>query len=291
MKINRYEIDMLNVEDADAFLIHFFDENEVEHVVLVDAGRYEDGENVAKFIINVYGLYHVDLAICTHCDDDHFGGLLWMIQDMKNNPETSVDIKEIWVNDPGLHCWADEFERKTSDFRTQIQARQVFTLQNGLNLLGVIHALKMSGNRNAGMKVREIFSNNDFTAFDGIIEVIGPSVEYYEEQVLNFRHSMKANKTTPVANDKEDDDTIEIDDTGNVKSKTLDNAVPDDNHHNLSSIIFLFKPTADKIYLFTGDAGEDSFKNLRYQSDWERLKNIFWLKLPHHGSKRNIPVQ
>lgn len=29
-------------------------------------------------------------------------------------------------------------------------------------------------------------------------------------------------------------------------------------------------------------------KNLKYADDWEGLKNIYWLKLPHHGSKRNI---
>lgn len=288
MTVKQYEIDMIDVEDADAFLIHFFDEYDNEYVVLVDAGRYTDGEKVTKFIKETYGKYYVNLAICTHCDDDHYGGLLWMVEDMKNNPRTSVDIKELWMNDPGQHCWADDFERRTSNVRTQAQARKVYTLQNGKNFIDVVNALKDSGNTNAGIRVREVFSDANYTAFDGIIEVIGPSVKYYEDQVLKFRHSMKANKTTPAANDKDDDDKIEIDNAGNVKSQTLDKAVPDDNHHNLSSIIFLFKPTKEKKYLFTGDAGEDSFNNLKYESDWERLKNIFWLKLPHHGSKRNI---
>lgn len=288
MTVSKYEIDMLDLEDADAFLIHFFDENDAEYVVLVDAGRYEDGEKVAKFIKETYGKYHVDLAICTHCDNDHYGGLLWMVEDMKNNPKTSVDILELWMNDPGQHCWANEFERRTSDVRTQAQARKVYTLPNGKNFLDVLKALKNSGNTNDNMSVREVFSNSNYSAFDGIIEVIGPSLEYYEEKVLKFRNDMTPNKTTPAVNDSDDDDTIEIDDVGNVKSKTLDNAVPDDSHHNLSSIIFLFKPAADKLYLFTGDAGEESFKRLKYEKDWERLKNVYWLKLPHHGSKRNI---
>lgn len=288
MTVSKYEIDMLDLEDADAFLIHFFDENDTEHVVLVDAGRYEDGKKVAEFIQTTYDTFHVDLAICTHCDDDHYGGLLWMVEDMKNNPATSVDIKELWMNDPGQHCWANDFERRTSDARTQAQARIVYTLQNGKNFIKVVNDLLNSGNSNAKMKVREVFSNHDYNAFDGIIEVIGPSENYYEEKVLKFRHDMKPNKTTPATNDADDDDTIEIDDAGNVKSTTLDNAVPDDNQHNLSSIIFLFKPTAEKKYLFTGDAGEESFKRLEYKSDWDRLKNIYWLKLPHHGSKRNI---
>jgi len=290
MRVTKYEIDMLDVEDADAFLIHFYDDNNTEYIVLVDAGRYKDGEKVANFIKNTYGAFHVDLAICTHCDDDHYGGLLWMAEDMINHPETSVDIREIWMNDPGRHCWANDFERQKSDARTKNKAREVYSLENGKNFIETVDALRRSGNANAGIKVREIFSDDPigYTAFDGVIEVIGPSIKYYEEQVVKFRHSMKANKTTPADNDKDDDDNIEIDNAGNVKSATLDNATPDDSPHNLSSIIFLFKPVADRKYLFTGDAGEDSFNNLRYVSDWNRLRNIYWLKLPHHGSKRNI---
>ncbi len=291
MTVTNYEIDMLNVKDADAFLIHFFDENDNEHVVLVDAGRYEDGSTVAKFIKETYGARTVDLAICTHCDDDHYGGLLWMIEDMTNHPQTSVDIKELWMNDPGQHCWTSDFERRRCDERTRAQARTVYTLSNGKNLLKTIQKLLDSRNSNSGMTVREVFSdspNGGYMAFEGVVEVIGPSEGYYEAQVLNFHHSMKPNKTTPAANDADDDDTIEIDDAGNVKSKTLDDAVPDDSAHNLSSIIFLFKPETSKLYLFTGDAGADSFENLKYKNDWDRLKDLFWLKLPHHGSKRNI---
>jgi hypothetical protein len=43
MKVTRYEIDMLNVGAADAFLIHIFDDNtDYEYVVLIDGGNYED---------------------------------------------------------------------------------------------------------------------------------------------------------------------------------------------------------------------------------------------------------
>jgi len=122
---------MLDVEDADAFLIRFMDERYNTHIILIDAGRYSDGQKVSDFIKNTYGSYYVDLAICTHCDDDHYGGLLWMVEDMTNNPSTSVDIKELWVNDPGLHSWANDFERRRNDVRVQKQARVVYTLSNG----------------------------------------------------------------------------------------------------------------------------------------------------------------
>lgn len=289
MKTTKYEIDMLDIGDADAFLIRFYDESNNSYVVLIDGGRYEDGPTVHKFIRERYNTFTIDLAVCTHCDDDHYGGLLWLVENMRDNPSDSVDIKELWVNDPGLHSWADEFERRRSDAAVQKQARIVYTLQNGKNFLEVIDSLKASNNSNRNINAHEIFSNSTtFKAFDGIIEVIGPSIEYYEEKVLRFRHSMKANKTSKAANDSDDDDTITTDQSGCVHSRTLDNAIPDDNQHNLSSIILLFLPSNGETYLFTGDAGEESFKRLEYQSDWDRLKNLYWLKLPHHGSKRNI---
>lgn len=280
---------MLDFDDADAFLIRFYDEEDKPYVILIDGGRYSNGETIHKFVRERYNTYTIDLAICTHCDDDHYGGILWLVENMIENPKTSVDIKELWFNDPGLHSWANDFERRRSDASVQKQARTVFTLQNGLNLIEVIDKLKNSKNTNSNISVREVFSDQSgYKAFDGIVEVIGPSLSYYEEKVLKFRHSMKSNKTTPSANDTDDDDTIDVDADGLVSSATIDKAEPDDSQHNLSSIIFLFLPSNGKKYLFTGDAGAESFEHLYYKSDWDRLNQLDWLKLPHHGSKRNI---
>lgn len=200
MITEKYEIDMLDVADADAFLIRFYDENDTPYTVLVDGGRYTDGEKVHEFIRNQYNTYTINLAICTHCDDDHYGGLLWLVENMKNNPSNSVDIKELWVNDPGLHSWASDYERRRSDIAVQKQARAVYTLQNGKNFLTTIEELKNSKNFNNDMLVREIFSDQgNYLAFGGIIEVIAPSLGYYEEKVLNFRHSMKpSNYSAPL---------------------------------------------------------------------------------------------
>lgn len=289
MKTTKYEIDMLDVKDADAFLIRFYDEYDNPHIVLIDGGRYEDGATIHKFVRERYDTFTIDLAICTHCDDDHYGGLLWLVENMLDYPGESVDIKELWINDPGLHSWSDEFERRRSDAAVQKQARIVYTLPNGKNFLEIIDRLKKSSNSNRNINAHEVFSDSlKYSAFDGIIEVIGPSAQYYEEKVLHFRHSMKPNKTTKAFNDEDDDESITIDEAGCVHSKTLDNAIPDDNQHNLSSIILLFLPSNGEKYLFTGDAGAESFENLKYHSDWDRLQNLYWLKLPHHGSKRNI---
>ena len=54
---------------------------------------------------------------------------------------------------------------------------------------------------------------------------------------------------------------------------------------NKASIIFAIDKGNDR-FLFTGDAGISSFKSI---PDWENeLKNLYWLKIPHHGSNNNI---
>ena len=57
-KITKYEIDMLDVKAADAFLIHAFVDKgngtEWEYVVLVDAGNEGDGEKIYNHINKYY---------------------------------------------------------------------------------------------------------------------------------------------------------------------------------------------------------------------------------------------
>ena len=41
-----------------------------------------------------------------------------------------------------------------------------------------------------------------------------------------------------------------------------------------------------RIYLFTGDAGIESFRSI--PKCREELGNLYWLKVPHHASQNNI---
>ena len=95
MTITKYEIDMLNVGAADAFLIHFFDDdNNSEFVVLIDGGNYSDGVEIAKFIKTHYKQNYIDLAICTHCDKDHFGGLIYLSSNPQPPSKNDIEQKE-----------------------------------------------------------------------------------------------------------------------------------------------------------------------------------------------------
>lgn len=261
--LNQYEIDVLNVGAADAILIHYLDEDK-DHVILVDCGNYENGWKVSDFINEKYHTVDVDLAICTHCDADHYGGFISLIED------GMVNIGGFLINDPGNHVNVEDIKRYGNQDNAEREARTVFTLDNGKNLLDVI-------DRN-GIPRMERFSgkvdpNNRF-------QILGPSKEYYESLVYKFRNKLDPYK------EEEDAEDAELKE-GKCYSKTLANTPDDESAHNQSSIIFTWEPYPGKKFLFMGDAGRDAVNHMTKEQQ-EAMRNVYWLKVPHHGSKHNL---
>lgn len=275
MIVKNYEIDMLNVGAADACLIHFFDETGKGYVVLIDAGNYTDGKTVSNFVQTRYGTKTIDLAICSHCDKDHFGGLIYLLEDMAARPFSSVEIKKLWVNDPGKHVSVDDVKYYRNQQNAEKEARSVYTLPNGKNLFEVLG--------NVNIAVSEAFSDTKFTDFDDHIEVLGPTSFYYKSKALLFRNGLE-----PVVKVYSDIDRAEESCVnGEVKSKALDDASDDSSAHNQTSILVLFTPDDGNKFYFPGDAGRESFNNM-FDVDKDKIKDITWLKVPHHGSRGNI---
>ncbi len=285
MRCSKYEIDMLNVRNADAFLIHFYDESENEYIILVDGGNYDDGKKIAEFIRRNYDKQSIDLAICTHCDKDHFGGLLYLLEQQKDDGEDNMQIKQIWVDDPANHVPLGQIKWSRIDKPSiDVKARSVFDIDGKENLLDLIESLPIEW--------KEPFSNpksdNEIADFLGLIKVVGPTQEFYKSLVPDFRNDLKRKKGGYDSEDKEPH--VEIEKDGRMLSKTLEEAEDDPSSHNQSSVIFTFVPDPDtsKKFLFTGDACRVSFENLKSQKLWDSLQNVYWLKVPHHGSKHNL---
>ena len=275
MTVKKYEIDMLNVGAADACLIHFFDESGKSYVVLIDAGNYSNGKSVSDFVKTRYGTKTIDLAICSHCDKDHFGGLVYLLEDMTARPFSSVKIKSLWVNDPGKHVSVEDVKYYRNQQNAEKEARSVYTLPNGKNLFEVLSKVNVT--------VSEAFPDTTFTAFNGHIEVLGPTKNYYEKKSLLFRNKLEPIVKTYSGTDSFDDS----DESGDVKSKALDDASDDSSAHNQTSILVLFKPDDGQKFYFPGDAGREAFDNM-FDVDKDKIKDITWLKVPHHGSRGNM---
>lgn len=268
MKITKYEIDFINVKDADAILIHFWDDTKgKDYVVSIDAGRYDDGDEVCRFVKEYYKKDTIDVAVVTHCDEDHYGGYVKILEDKL------VKINEFWLNDPGKYVVVDKYKyfRKLSSLRTEV--RNVYNEEGDKNLLDLIPF--------TSIRTALSWDGDFYSAFDGAIEILAPTKQYYESLVPDLRHNAKPYDTTI----EENDDSIW--EAGKCISKSLDNAPDDTSTHNASSVIMMFKPDDDHKFIFMGDACRVSVDKMM-DIDRKKMRNATLLKLPHHGSVHNM---
>ena len=245
MKVTKYEIDMLNVKAADAFLIHFFnDENNYEYVVLIDGGNYDDGKTIAEFIRNNYSQHYIDLAICTHCDKDHYGGLIYLLEQQRDDGDDNMGIQEIWVDDPANHVELGKIKWYRRQDTLEVEARTVFDLGD-TNLMNIIDGLV----EEKKIKFFEPFADaNDYhdksyisSKWSGLITIIGPTVDYYSDLVPDFRNDLKKKD---YETDENEDSSVELTE-GQVYSKTLKDAGDDPSTHNQSSVMAHLKKCVD----------------------------------------------
>lgn len=276
--IKRFEIDMLDVKAADAFLIHAFIENgtgELEYVVLVDAGNEGDGTKILNHLNTYYTKKYVDLAICTHCDSDHYGGFKELIAE-HIKPTSSFEIKQFWVHDPYKHVNVDDVKyiRKAKTLRTRLN--EAYAFNDGSSLLDLLD--------NAKIKREEPFEGKNYLPLN--IYVLGPSEKYYESLIPEFRVDLD------FKDEQQDDAYVGLNKyyyntEDEFFNKTLENANDDPSKVNQSSVIFAMGVDT-KIFLFTGDAGREALMRVISIDKEGVLKNVTWMKIPHHGSKHNL---
>lgn len=269
-EISRFEIDMLDVGAADAFLIHAFRTcrgKECEYVVLVDAGNEGDGKRIMQHINTYYKQHYIDLAICTHCDRDHYGGF-------KDILDANYRIDRFWIHDPYQHVDVDDVKYVQNRQTLRKRLDDAYAFYDGANLLELL--------RSKGIEQEEVFTGDTYPPLN--IQVLGPDRGYYESLIPDFRVNLDFKK------EQEDDDYESRDysaqDKNALYSRALEDANDDPSKINQSSIVFCFKVSGNT-YLFTGDAGKEALHRV-VDNDDGHLMNLRWLKVPHHGSKHNM---
>lgn len=116
--------------------------------------------------------------------------------------------------------------------------------------------------------------------------VLGPDETYYESLIPDFRVDLDFK-------DEQQDDVYEgfnrvfYNTEEEFYSKSLENANDDPSKVNQSSVILAFCSGND-VFLFTGDAGREALLRVINIDQQGVLKNLKWMKVPHHGSKHNL---
>lgn len=287
-KIIHYQIEMLDVKSADCFIIYDQFNDLTTRLILVDAGNYSDGDMITDHINKYYNGHAIDLAIVTHPDDDHFGGFVRLLEKTANRDSDALNIKKFWINNPGNnHIENNQIKWINNQSSINVRAESVYDLKvgdNSFNLINQIGNLKIPHNENFATVVRVNDQNWLMPKFFHGFTILGPTKEYYEELIPNFRND-KLNFRKIDDDSKYDTDSDEK--TNYSLSPALDDASDDTSAHNKSSLIFMYEPDNGRKYLFMGDACVESFDQMPELAQ-KACKNSYWLKVPHHGSKHNL---
>jgi len=261
-----YEIEMLNVGNADAIILRYISDVGHEYVVVIDAGNKSDGKKVVDQINAYTNQKYIDLAICTHPDNDHIGGFFYIIENMR--------IDEFWIHDPANHVDISEVRKAITEASLTKKMNKITeSIDNNVSLLKIINE--------KGIKHEEPFRGLKHSTIP--LTVLGPSVEFYENLLKNFRavKGLFIEESILEYDDKDDYEWL-IESLSDVLDED-----DDKSSENNSSTIIAFHPNNNKKYLFTADTGPMALQDVvDYYSEW--TKGLDWLDVPHHGSKKNL---
>lgn len=149
-----YEIDFLPVGDAgrsgDAIAMRFTKPSGGLAHVVIDAGFQKNGDDLVEHVRRYYGRVDIDLAILTHPDGDHIGGMGKVVREL--------DVGTLWLHDLGARGGA------SLDAADAVDELMSVAAQNGT-------------------VVQEPFAGG--YACEGALRILGPTESYYEQLVTD----------------------------------------------------------------------------------------------------------
>ena len=274
-----YEVDFLAVGDGersgDAIALRFGDlygDRSRQTVVVIDGGFQDSGEKLAEHIAKYYKTDSVDIAVSTHPDADHVGGLAVILD--------KLNVASLWMHLPWKH--ANNIEGMFLEGKIMTASNIRAELKESLESVRALDAKA----REKGIAVIE--------PFVGVFEttrsfyVLGPTKDFYETVLPGFIIPAAAQVEgviRRVAEKAKDFITSIAEDWG---YESLDDS-GETSAENNSSVILLLLCDADAV-LFTADAGipaltqaADRLDSIAF--DYSALRLV---QVPHHGSKRNV---
>ncbi len=276
---------MLAVGNADAIVIHYFDDNDEEFIVLIDAGKTrEHGKKIEEHIKKYTIKKSIDLAINTHPDGDHIGGFFYLL-------ESDIEISEFWIHDPSSHKIRTDLLETiiTKDGEIALE-NEYYNNQGNLkkSLSFVLESLSASNSILSIIDKKKIQRTEPFDKKEHPripIKVLGPSTSYYEKKLDRYRdiHLLYEEQVHLMLEKRLENSLLSVNDIAVEDRPFLDKKNEQSNENN-SSVILSFKPDSHT-YLFTADAGPEALNEVisRY-----KLSDIYFMQIPHHGSRYNM---
>ncbi len=291
------EIKVLNVGDGDAILVRLKKPAD-DLVMVIDGGHTSDYEDILKpeldKLLEKAGKNSPDIIVVTHYDSDHIGGIIPLVEEYIN------DIKEVWVHNPykmpNTGKLLEEAGRlkdkeflskywpsiKSYDIQHIVQEKMFLAIESLNQLKKLLDLIPQK-------KIKQVFSDYSLADWPEI-KVIGPTRKYFNsvfKAVKDLDQFMydEVNVFNKLMEEKQLNRKSDLEHIRNPCNFLRNENSAHITATNKASIIIAIDNNK-KRYLFTGDAGIESFKAI---PGWKKeLKKIYWLKIPHHGSDNNL---
>lgn len=278
-----FEIDLLPVgsekKSGDCIVMRYGDlvkGKEKQTVIVVDGGYAGTWKDTLKPFLRKYynceidGKIHVDYVILSHPDQDHVSGLVEMAKD------EDVKIEKIMMHRPWEELSPSWFRdgRITKD---SLKDRLGDAFEKAKELDDVT--------KNVTKPKLNVGKCNHKGAS---ITILGPTSEFYKTCIANCEKTPqqgKLVKNLPQTQGGNGALAFEPYVKGKIKWDDSESTSP----INESSLIILFEYEGSKV-LFTGDAGKEGLsKAIKYAHDNNiKLNDCSIIKMPHHGSRKNV---
>ena len=279
---------MLPARQGDALWLRW-GEGDVPYQLLIDLGTEEVGRAFYKKLKSLPAAERkFELLVVSHVDQDHIGGVLTGIAE--SDPLDGFDIGDVWfngwehlsggmVNQPGsnkLEAFGPPQGERLASFLRSYNWNAAF---NGKSVMRSIDKPLLSVTLTGGLKLTVLGPTpNRLNAFK----------KTWKEEVLKALEKGKLKEVSPGleaygSNRKPELNTIE-----DLRKLAEKDTSTDSSYANGSSIALLLEYDEVKV-LLAGDAfGDDIVDGLRAYSHNDKPVPLDAIKLPHHGSKKNI---
>lgn len=245
--------------------------------ILIDGG--EEGTYADEIEDKLENIDKLDLLVLTHIDSDHIGGIIEMFEEDEDNFEK---VDNIWFNDSSI---------KIAVKNGQIGYGQGNNLEKLVKNTSITHNKNVFFNKGCSKEEREYFLGSDIK-----LTLLSPMKEILEKQVEKWNKKTKYRGGSGLTGKSciDNRDIVEVvksfqkETLNKLETETLAVAT-NTSLANSTSIAFILEYN-QKQFLFLGDADiktiNQSLIDLGFSSE-NRIK-VGFVKLSHHGSKKNI---
>jgi len=275
-----YEIDYMAVGEGercgDAIALRLGNLNGTraeQRVMVIDGGTKQSGSDLVQHIRRYYNTDRIDTVVSTHPDSDHISGLTVVLE--------SLAVSQLLMHRPWEHSREVRSLLSSGEIsHLKISDKLRRSLESACELEQLAKKLRIP--------IEEPFAGMGTP--DGSVTILGPSREYYEAMVCDFRGA----PGTPTSfleilqRAAQTGGEIAARVLESMAIETLDDCGETSAENNSSAIVLI--RDSGRALLFTGDAGIPALTQAADHaiSIGVDLGSLVLLDVPHHGSRRNV---